>query len=65
MLIKYVLSGAFIILGLLTLKYGLRKRSPREVMESKELPISGRGSKTYSVYTGISFLILAIIIVLK
>jgi uncharacterized membrane protein YidH (DUF202 family) len=65
MLIKYILSGVFIILGLLTLQYGLRKRSQREIMERKELPVSGRGSKVYTVYLGVAFLILAIIIVLR
>jgi hypothetical protein len=65
MLVLYLFAALFIIIGVILIRFGTRKRTPKEVVSGKELQLTGRGSKGHHIGLGIIFLILAIIILFK
>jgi LPXTG-motif cell wall-anchored protein len=63
--VKYTASGILIILGLFSLQFALRKRTAKEKMLKKELPLTGPDGKAHFIYLGLFCLILAAIILFK
>lgn len=65
MLVLYLVAGLLIIVAVILIRFGIRKRTPKEIMLGKELPLTGKGGKVHHVGLRIILFILAIIILLK
>jgi hypothetical protein len=65
MLWTLLVSGIFLISGLALLNFALRKRTPREKMLGKELPLTGRGGKVDLVYIALGLIGIALYAMLQ